>query len=185
MRYNNAQTRFGFIGFEGFEERIFSLEQSKIEDLLGVVATSRDGQDLQMAELRDLIAGVAAAADEPGYDLTTIRPVPPEKLAFNNLPGHWRSLIAGGWQNTDLVVSYLDRHSDPLVGEKIAAVFRVRYQDLKSQSLTPGAIMSALYNMVAGVGTVSPQRQVATQALLAFLFESCDIFEEQPPAVEP
>jgi hypothetical protein len=101
LRKADPQRKFGFIGFEGFEDRIFRLEQSKIEDLLGIVATSRDGQDLQMAELRDLIAGVAAAADESGYDLTTIRPVPPEKLEFNNLPGHWRLLIAGGWSGSE------------------------------------------------------------------------------------
>lgn len=184
LRQTDVHRKFGFIGFEGFEERIFCLEQSKIESLLGPAATNRDGQDLQMTELRDLVTGVAAAADEPGPDVTTIRPVPPEKLAFNNLPGHWRLLITGGWQNTDLVSSYIDRHNDPLIGEKIAVVFRARYQYLKSQSLSPGAIMSALYDMVAGIGLVSPQRQVATQALLAFLFESCDIFEGGPPAVE-
>jgi hypothetical protein len=35
---------FGFIGIEGFEERIFALELAKIEDLLGIVATSQDAQ---------------------------------------------------------------------------------------------------------------------------------------------
>jgi hypothetical protein len=67
----------------------------------------------------------------------------------------------------------------------VAAVFRAHYQHLKAQHLSPGAIMSFLYDSVAGVGVVSPQRQVATQALLAFLFESCDIFEGQPQTVQP
>ena len=34
--------------------------------------------------------------------------------------------------------------------------------------------------MDAGTGAVSAPRQVAIQALLAFLFESCDIFEGHP-----
>jgi hypothetical protein len=175
--------KFGFVGLEGFQERVFSLDHSKIEQLLGVVATSQEAQNLQICELRDLIAGVAAAGDEVEFDVTTIRPVPPEKLAFNKLPSHWRSLIAGGWQNAHLVSSYLDQHNDPLVGEKIAQAFRVRYKYLKSQELAPGAIMSWLYEMVTGTGSVAAPRAVASQALLAYLFENCDIFEGHPQAV--
>ena len=183
LRKSEPKRKFGFIGLEGFQERVFSLDQSKIEGLLGVVATSRDAQNLQLSELRELIAGVATAADAVEFDVTTIRPVPPEKLAFNKLPSHWRSLIAGGWQNAHLVSSYIDKHNNPLVGETIAQVFRVRYNYLKSQGLSPGAIMSGLYDMVAGVGSVAPSRAVAAQALLAYLFENCDIFESHPQAV--
>ena len=43
--------------------------------------------------------------------------------------------------------------------------------------------MSSLYDMIAGAGNVTPQRQIAAQALLAFLFESCDIFEDLPSRV--
>jgi hypothetical protein len=182
LKKSEPQKTFGFIGLEGFQERIFSLDHSQIEQLLGTVATSQDAQNLQASELRALIAGVAAAADEVEFDVTTIKPVPPEKLVFNKLPNHWRALIAGGWQNAHLVSSYLNQHSNPLVGETIAQVFRARYRYLKSQTLSPGAIMSALYDMVAGVGSVVPARAVATQALLAYLFENCDIFEGDPQA---
>jgi hypothetical protein len=109
--------------------------------------------------------------------------VPPDKLEFNNLPGHWRTLIAGGWQNADLVATYLNRHPNPIAGEKIAQLFRGRYQYLRAQKLSPGSIMTSLYEMVTGPGTIPPPRQVAAQALLAFLFESCDIFEDEPAKV--
>jgi hypothetical protein len=183
LRKADPSRKFGFIGLEGFEERIFSLKLHQIETLLGVVATSQDAQDLQVAELRDLVASVAAAADEVEFDVTTIRPVPAGKLIFNKLPSHWRALIAGGWQNAHLVGAYLDRHPNPLTGETIAQVFRERYQYLKNQSLSPGCIMSSLYEMIAGTTGVTAARQVAAQALLAYLFESCDIFEDDPAKV--
>jgi hypothetical protein len=112
--------------------------------------------------------------------LDNIRPVPPDKLEFNDLPNHWKLLIFGGWQNAHLVKHYFDRHYDALIGEKIAQHFRVQYQYLKSQHLTPGNIMTSLYESIAGKVSVSPQRHVAAQALLAFLFEACDIFESPP-----
>lgn len=183
LKKADATRAFGFIGMEGFEDRVFALTLAQIEDLLGVVATSQDAQNLQAAELRDLVSNVAATAEALDFDVTSIRPVPADKLDINKLPGHWRSLIAGGWQNAHLVSNYLTSHPDPLVGETIAQVFRVRYQYLKAQNLAPGAIMSSLYEMVTGPATVTAARQVAAQALLAYLFESCDIFEDAPTTV--
>ena len=181
LRKANETRKFGFISMEGFAERIFALDVASIEELLGPAATAKDAQNLQPSELRDLVAGVAAAADIVQSNLDPIKPVPLEKLVFNKLPGHWHALISGGWQNAHLVGKYLGRHHDTLIGEKIAKIFRDRYQYLRAQNLSPGAIMSALYEMVAGIGNVAPGRQVAAQSLLAFLFESCDIFEDQPP----
>jgi hypothetical protein len=180
LRKLDVTLKLGFVGIEGFEERIFALEISKIEDLLGIAATSRDAQDLQATELRDLVAALVSAADEIRFDVVAIRPVPVEKLKFNNLPAHWQGFIAGGWPNAILVANYFERHHDPMIGEKVAQLFRTRYQYLKAQHLAPGAIMSALYEYVAGVGSIAPSRQVAAQALLAYLFESCDIFEDRP-----
>jgi hypothetical protein len=183
LKEADKQRKFGFIGMEGFQDRLFALGTADIEDLLGVAATGQDVQNLQPGELRDLVAAIVTAADEVEFDATSIRPVPPEKLDFNRLPNHWRTLIACGWQNADLVASYLDRHPDPLTGERVAQVFRLRYRHLRDQLIPPGAIMSALYEYVAGFGSVAPPRQVAAQALLAVLFESCDIFEDKPPKV--
>ena len=140
----DGKRKFGFIGLDGFQERIFSLKADQIEDLLGVVASSADSQNLQVAELRDLMAHVIVAGEQVQFDVTAIKPVPAGKLDFNNLPSHWRFLIAGGWQNAHHVESYLNRHVDPLTGEKIAQIFRTRYAYLKAQHLEPGSIMSAL-----------------------------------------
>lgn len=173
----DGKRKFGFIGLEGFESRIFALEPHQIEKFLGMAATAQDVQNFQTAELRDLVSAIITATDANPINVTEIRPVPPDKLHFNKLPGHWQSMMAGGWQNAHLVQQYLDRHHDPLAGERIAHNFRVRYEYLKSQNLEPGATMSALYEGITGIGIVPPARQVAAQALLAHLFESCDIFE--------
>jgi hypothetical protein len=92
----NANHQLGFMGFEAFEKLIFSLPVFKIDELLGMAATAQDSQNLQMAELRDLVAAVVSATDAYPIDVSSIRPVPSGKLDFNGLPGHWRSMIAGG-----------------------------------------------------------------------------------------
>lgn len=78
------------------------------------------------------------------------------------------------------MAKYFERHNNPELGKIVAKLFRERYQALKLQGLAPEAIMTELYVQTAGNGMVMPERQVAIQAILAYLFNSCDIFEEQP-----
>ena len=177
LRDENPEIKFGFIGQEGFEQRISDLDKHQIEEILGPAATNQDAQNLQVAELRDLIRGVIDATEKSDPELADIDPVPADKLDANDLPEYWKSLISSGWQNAYIVAAYIDNHHDPLLGETIAEMFNTRYKYLKAQGLSPASIMDALHEFVTGIGSVAPARQVAAFALLAHLFESCDIFE--------
>lgn len=175
----NPKIKCEFVGMERIAEMILRLDEGRIEQFLGPAATTLDTQNLQASELRDLINAIVVSVDTTATD-EPIGTVSPQKLAFNDLPNHWRALIAAGWQNAPHVATYFSRHPDPLTGERIANVFRDRYAYLRSQGLSAAAIMSSLYSTVTGIGHVVPERQVAAQALLAHLFESCDIFEDAP-----
>lgn len=180
----NPTIKFGFIGFEGFAERVFKLNPQQIYQLLGPAASQTDAKNLDIATLRKLVNDVAAAADTTQPEAVDLRPVPVDKLVYNKLPNHWKSLISGGWMNAPIVASYFERHPDPLTGDKVAALFKRKYNYFKAQNLMPGDIMAALFELVTGIGNVLPQQQVAAQALLAFLFENCDIFERNQELAE-
>ncbi len=173
----NPNVTFGFVGIEGFSDRIFRMQPFQIESLLGPAASDADATTLDTAALRDLVQYLRSEADTIDFNSQDLRPVPLNKLAYNNLPNHWKQLIAGGWKNAHLVGQYFNRHPDPLTAERIAKLFRDRYEYLKAQRLSSGDIMASLYELVTGIGSVPPQKQVAAQSLLAFLFENCDIFE--------
>lgn len=184
LKRANPNLSFAFIGLDGFSERVFRLQPFQLESLLGPAASDTDTRNLDTAALRDLIQHLRNEADAIDFDAQDLRPVPLHKLKFNNLPNHWKQLIAGGWKNAHLVSQYFNRHPDPLTGERIAKLFRDRYEYLKAQRLSSGDIMAALYELVTGIGSVPPQKQVAAQSLLAFLFENCDIFERVSAAQE-
>lgn len=179
----NPRLKFGFIGFEGFAERLFKLTPQQIGALLGPAASRSDAKNLDIETLRKLVNDLAAASDAAQPEAVDLRPVPVDKLVYNKLPNHWKTLIPGGWINAPIVATYFERHPDPLTGDKIAALFKGKYSYFKAQNLAPGDIMAALFELVTGIGNVLPQQQVAAQALLAFLFENCDIFERDPQAV--
>lgn len=179
LEKENPTIKFGFIGYEGFVDRVFSLSAERIASLLGPAASEDDSKSIDITTLRKLVNDLATVADGPQLEALDLRPVPVNKLAYNNLPNHWKMLIAGGWMNAPFVETYFQRHPDPLTGDKVATLFRAKYEYYKVQNLTPGEIMSALFELVTGVGSVLPQQQVAAQALLAYLFENCDIFERE------
>ena len=62
----------------------------------------------------------------------------------------------------------------------MAAAFRLRYQELKTEGWVPDDIFAELQRFVAGDGVASPSHQAATLAILAFFFEACEIFERPP-----
>ena len=180
IEQKHPELQFAFYGLESFESDIDALTDGQKVELLGPVATNKDAQDLQVHELKILIDDLVRANEDTENGLAQILPVSVDKLQTNGLPVYWHDLISGGWRNAHLVSAYFNEHHEPLRGERIANMFRDRYDYLKSQKLRPASIMDCLYEFVTGIGSVPPARQVAAQALLAHLFESCDIFETIP-----
>jgi hypothetical protein len=184
LKEANPDIQFGFIGLEGFEERVDQLTLEQKNEILGPIATNGDALNLQVDELKSLIDSVIEATETAGQSNDDISPVSQGKLDGNHLPEYWKSLVSSGWQNAHVVVEYFDKHHDPMRGEMIAGMFNEKYLYLKSQNLSPASIMDGLYEFVTGIGSVSPARQVAAHSLLAHLFESCDIFENIEPEGE-
>lgn len=183
LEASNPKIKFGIIGLEGFVDRVFKLSPELIGGLLGPAASQVDSANLDLVTLRTLVNDLAVEAEAFQIGVMDLRPVPVDKLDYNNLPNHWKLLISGGWTNASIVSTYFERHPDPLFGDKIAALFKSKYNYLRAQNLTPGGIMAALFEHVTGIGNILPQQQVAVQALLAVLFENCDIFERKPGSV--
>lgn len=183
LERNNPHHKFGIIGPAGFEERVFSLDEIDIIDLLGPAATAQDTQNMRVEEVRDLINALISELDKPPIVYETISEVPRDKLVFNKINGCWSHIITMGTRNARYVGEYIGRHHDPEVGQRVAKVFSDRYADLKAQGLKPDGIMGSLYEGITGKGSVTPERQVAAQALLSYLFDACDIFEDHPSKV--
>ena len=83
LKAANPDIEFGFIGLEGFEQRISILNQAQKTQFLGPAATNQDSQDLQVTELKQLINGVIAATEDSDATLNDLSPVPADKLDEN------------------------------------------------------------------------------------------------------
>lgn len=183
MKVEFPTHKFGLIGPAVLEEHIFRLGPDSLHDLLGPAATSADSQNMRMEEVRDLVDNLISGISSPPPANAVIAPVPADKLAFNKLPNHWMGLIASASQNGAYVRQYFDQHPLPETGSNIAKAFSELYRELRLEGHPPGTIMDRLYEKITGIGSVTTERQVAAQTLLAYLFDACDIFEDHPSKV--
>lgn len=183
LKKANPTRTFGFVGPASLETIVLSLPPADLLYLLGPAATAEDSRTLNLSDVRDAVDALMQAIGASSAQPTTVKPVPADKLSFNKLPPHWVHLITAGSLNEAYVREYFERHPDATTGDKVAKSFSERYLALKHEGLKPGEIMDALYERLTGIGSVTASRQVAAHALLAYLFDACDIFEDDPSKV--
>lgn len=165
------------IGQWGYEElRVvaFQLGDHDLASLLGPAPTSQTLLNLAFEDVRQVLE--ALQIDEQ-LDDCDVRPVPADKLAHNRLSPPIQSLLRLGMTKADLVGGYFDRHPDPNLGDRIAQAVRQRYQVVRGQGRGPDETFFALQEFVGGTVRGTPAHETAVLAVLAHLFEQCEIFE--------
>ncbi len=171
----------------GRTELLLEFKQLSLSDkgsLLGPAPGLRDVVDLRLEAVKNLLEHIALQPEPLALD---IREVPADKLEHNQLSPAAATLLKAGMTRSQVVAKYLRGISDQTRYDRMASAFRLRYEKLKSDGLTPDDIFVGLQKFVAGEAVASPTHQAATLAILAFFFEACEIFErpnETPGVVQ-
>lgn len=167
-------------GYEELRQNVFTLNEADLASLLGTAPSSKDMLDVRYEDIQEVLGKVIR--EEPPL-FQDIRPVPPDKLKFNRLSGSVQNLLTSGMRKADLVGSFLNNHSNPLYGDQIATAFNKEYKKWKSLSTDPDIIFLKLQEFTGGQTRGVPTYEAAVLAVLAYLFEQCDIFERSPEEV--
>jgi hypothetical protein len=109
-----------------------------------------------------------------------VKDVPAGKLAANALSDAVATLLRAGMVKAPLVADFFVQWHDEAFGERIAQAFRAKYRELKDQH-GPDVIFAELRRWAGGTDHGLPEHELATLAVLAYFFDSCDIFEEPRP----
>lgn len=145
--------------------------------LLGPAPTRKDVVGVRVEDVRRLLEHIALQPEPSDVD---VRPVPATKLQYNQLSDSAAMLLKTGMTRAEVVKKYLRGIADQTRFDRVAAAFKLRYQELKSEGHAPDDILAHLQRFVAGDGLVTLAHQAATLAILAFFFEACEIFERPP-----
>ncbi|HEX7608855.1 MAG TPA: ABC-three component system protein [Candidatus Cryosericum sp.] len=156
------------------QAHVFRLSQSKIETLLGFPPTREGMSNLDFEMVQSILDHIAKMIPTPSSDL---RPVPADKIQINCLSSCAQTLLQAGMQQVKQVEMCLNLDQDPLYGDKLAVAFTARYQALRLQGLLPDDVLTELQKFAGGPDILSTQRSCGILAVIAYLFERCDIFE--------
>lgn len=161
-------------GYEELRSLVFELSDADITALLGPAPSMTDVVDVRYADLEPVLEGIAARLTGRDLDLS---PVNAGKLDANGLSDWVKLLLSGGIQGSNRVADYFHDHFSPTKGDEVARAFAGEYISLRDQAMPPDDIFTGL-RVYAGGGSVLPPRlEAALLALLAYLFERCDIYE--------
>ena len=142
--------------------------------MFGEVPTRETLNDLTLPGLAPVIDALKEKEPNPNDPLPP--PPSPQKLAKNALSKEATLLLSLGRRKVKLVETFLNKDGLADKGEKIAESFRQYYDELKALELDVDTIFTHLHKHV-GV-YAEPAKQAAAMAILAYFFDSCDIFED-------
>lgn len=156
-----------------------NLAFEQLQRLFGNPPTDSDMRDLGRDDIAKAVAGltlegqswVPGAADMPAVD--------PRKIDFNRLTELPRRLLTAGMTQAQMVDDYFAHHPDPTLRDRAALLMKVEWMRLQAQGVDGDDAFHALHDKA--IRPFGGSRQMsASLALLAFLFESCDIFDNPP-----
>jgi hypothetical protein len=127
---------------------------------------------LERAEYPDDVAPVSQPAEN--------------KLEFNDLGASYRRQVRQGRTGLRIMDEYLASRvgTDPEFAERLAQRFRDRYRSLHSRSvLSPDEIYENLRLDAGWKASPDIKREMATRVILAYFFDTCDIFENPTKTV--
>lgn len=165
-------------GYEELRRIVESLGQNELSALFGPMSTRADVVNIEFPEIRLVIERLASLPESADQDL---RPVSPRKLQANALSQAVEFLLRTGMYSSRRVGEFFDGYHDATLGDRVAQRFRDEYGRLRDAGNLPDDIFAELQVFAAGQSPVKPSRQAAALAVLAYLFEECDIFERPAP----
>lgn len=167
-------------GFEELRQKIFSLNEEDISSILGPALSMNDVNNLGFDSLKRVLLSISRQQPTTEPDLL---PVPREKLTTNDLSDNVESLLKVGMRKASLVEQLFRKWPNPMFGDEIAEAFRKKYSELKNLGLHADTIFGELQIFAGGSSRGTPEHEASVLAVLAHLFEKCEIFE-RPPTVE-
>jgi hypothetical protein len=182
LELDNAHKEFTVAswGFEELRQEVFRLSQADLASLFGNAPSHQGMVNLGLSELAPILDHIELLPATTDPDL---RPIPADKVEGNFLSDHVATLLKAGMSRADLLGRFF--LSQPSRRDRIAATFQAQYQNLQKNGLMPDQIFSELQRFAGGDTVPSPSRQEGVLAVLAYFFETCDIFKRPETAELP
>lgn len=174
LQGHHPSIKIDLCGYEELRKVVMALPHADLVALLGPPVTQQAMMSLGFSDLQPLLRYLGRA--EPAAHEAP-RPVPATKLSYNALGRNVEILLKAGMMKSMMVREYLARSLNKELGSRVAATFNAEYKRLANNSIDAVEIFDHLRRFAVGPCGADANADVASLAVLAYLFEECDIFE--------
>lgn len=161
-------------GFEELRQRVFSLNDFDLASLLGPAPSNNDMSNIGFEDLKVVLETIAG---QQPIEFPDLRIVSSDKLYSNALSNNVETMLKAGMRKANNVEHFFDKYYDPILGDKIASAFKIKYNELREAENPPDIIFAKLQEFAGGSQRGTPKHEASVLAVMAYLFEKCDIFE--------
>lgn len=134
-------------------------------------------ENLELADLLPLLEALGQSNNGTD-DAGSIRPVPANKMDFNNLPLCSQLEFNSGRLMAPRIEKWYAEASDPALSDAHGERFHEIYLTARDVATEPVEILERIYVAVAGANfRMDAKRANAAYAIVSYFFDSCHIFE--------
>ncbi|MEN3257548.1 ABC-three component system protein [Sodalis endosymbiont of Spalangia cameroni] len=168
------------IGHCGYEEMLATFRQLNLQDLESWFGPSLTMEANDNLGYKDLLAVLTHISIAQSPTTSEVRDVSRGKIEANLLSQAVADFLKIGMQKSALVAQFFNNWKNPTYGEQIAQAFKREYIGLRDgvPPLHPDEIFGRLEAWAGGMANTTPTHKAAVLAVMAYLFDRCEIFED-------
>lgn len=174
---DNPKIKIGHCGYEEMLAKFRQLNLLDLESWFGLAPTMEANVNLGYG---DLVAVLTHINVTPIPTTSEVKDVSRGKIEANLLSQAVADFLKIGMQKSPLVAQFFNNWKNPSYGEQIASAFKKEYMALRETApgLHPDEIFGRLEAWAGGMANTTPTHKVAVLAVMAYLFDKCEIFED-------
>ena len=177
LAQENPKIKIGHFGWEEMLRKYRQLSLQDLESWFGPSLTMEANVNLGYSDLMAVLMHIRVA---PRPATSVVKDVSRGKIEANLLSQVVADFLKIGMQKSPLVMQFFDNWKNPVYGEQIASAFKSQYVSLRDAlpALHPDEIFGQLETWAGGVVNSTPTHKAAVLAVMAYLFDKCEIFED-------
>jgi len=179
-RRTHSTKNFEPFGFRKFRDEAGLLERHQVEDLLGYPIPVDLVFGVQLEEVIPLLDHlVRTRLGASGNDDIVIPSA--SKLDYNDFSYETKEDMRRAIAHSKQIDQYYFLREDVVERDEAALAFRTEYLHIRENYQDPEEILYQLDQYILGNASAPLQQRRAAMVVLAYFFQSCDIFDNPPP----
>ena len=171
----NKSIKFEQIGKQELKTILFEMSDDCIRRLLGAIPTYQDINNLSMDAIRQTLLGLSKREEST---TAAIVPVSDKKLEANGLSKDSKTLFQTGMIKSNLINDFFKHWHDPGLEGKAAAEMNSIYKTAVKECQDPDCIFKRILTTIGGTDLGNPSSTLSALTIMAYFFQTCDIFEQ-------